>query len=300
MYIDSKKSGGRAFDMTKLVGSMLIFGTVGIVVRNVALPSAFVAMARGFLGAIVLLLVIFAGKGRPDMKAIKNNALLLLTSGAFIGINWILLFESYRFTTVATATLCYYMAPVFVIVASPFVLKARVSPLKWVCVVLALVGMAFVSEPWSMGVGDKGALGILLALGAAFFYACVTLLNKKMKGISSYDTTVVQLLSAATVIVPYVLVVDDITAQMFDAVSVVLLIVLGVVHTGIAYTMFFGSVKALPADTVALFSYIDPIVAVLLSALILGEPMTVYGIVGAVLIVTSTLISELYHPRDGK
>ncbi len=298
MDINSKKTSGNAFDMTNLIGSMLIFGTVGIVVRNVALPSAFAAMVRGYLGALVLLLVIFASKRRPDMKAIKNNALLLVLSGVFIGINWILLFESYRFTTVATATLCYYMAPVFVVTASPFVLKARVAPLKWVCVILAVLGMVFVSEPWSMGIGNGGAVGILLALGAAFFYACVTLLNKKMRNISSYDTTVVQLLSASTVIIPYVLLVDDITAEMFDPTSVILLAVLGVVHTGFAYTMFFGSVKALPADTVAIFSYIDPIVAVLLSALFLREPMTLFGIVGAVLIVASTLISELYHPKS--
>ena len=284
--------------MARLIGSMLIFGTVGLARVNIALPSAFVAMVRGFLGATFIFLVILFGKRRLDVKAIRANALFLILSGAFIGINWILLFESFRFTTVATATLCYYMAPVFVVVASPFVLKARVSPIKWLCVALALVGMVFVSEPWSMGIGDKGAVGILLALGAAFFYACVTLLNKKIKGVSSYDTTVVQLFSAAVVILPYVLLVDDVSAEMFDAVSVVLLLVLGIAHTGLAYTLFFGSIKALPADTVALFGYIDPIVAVLLSALILQEAMTVFGIIGAVLIISSTLASELIHKKS--
>ena len=292
-----KNKSDKALDMTKLIGSMLIFGTVGLVRVNIALPSAFIAMVRGFLGAAFILLVLLLGKSRLDLKAIKNNALYLVLSGAFIGVNWILLFESFRFTTVATATLCYYMAPVFVVVASPFILKARVSPLKWACVIVALLGMTLVSEPWSMGIGDDGAIGILLALGAAFFYASVTLLNKKMKDISSYDTTVVQLFSASLVIVPYVIFVDDITAEMFDPTSIVLLLVLGIVHTGFAYTLFFGSIKALPADTVALFGYIDPIVAVLLSALLLKEPMTVFGIIGAVLIIASTLVSELFDKK---
>lgn len=295
--MELKKISGKTLDMTKLIGSMLIFGTVGLLRVNVAMPSAFMAMVRGFLGAAFILLVVFLGGSRPDMKAIKKNALLLLVSGACIGINWILLFESYNYTTVAKATLCYYMAPVFVVLASPFVLKARVSLVKWGCVLLALVGMVFVSEPWSNGEGTSDLYGIALALGAAFFYACVTLLNKKMRDISSYDTTVVQLISASTVILPYVLIVDDITAEMFDPVSIVLLLVLGIVHTGFAYTMFFGSIKGLPADTVALFGYIDPIVAVLLSALILRQPMTVFGIVGAVLIVASTLVSELWHSK---
>ena len=286
-----------AMGMTKLIGSMLIFGTVGVVVRNVAFPSSCVAMVRGFFGAAILLLVMFLSKTRPNMKAIKNNALLLIVSGVFIGINWILLFESFRFTTVATATLCYYMAPVFVVVASPFILKAKVPLFKWVCVILALLGMVLVSEPWSMGVGQNEGLGILLALGAALFYASVTLLNKKMKDISAYDTTFVQLISASLVITPYVFLVDDITAEMFDPTSIILVALLGIVHTGLAYAMYFGSVKALPADTVALFSYIDPIVAVLLSALLLGEAMTVFGIIGASLIVVSTLISEVAHPK---
>ena len=285
--------------MSKLIGSMLIFGTVGLLRVNVAMPSAFMAMVRGLLGAAFILLVVLLGKGRPDMKAIKNNALLLILSGACIGINWMLLFESYNYTTVAKATLCYYMAPVFVVLASPFVLKTKVSLLKWGCVLLALLGMVFVSEPWSNGEGASDLYGIALALGAAVFYACVTLLNKKMKDISSYDTTVVQLLSASVVILPYVLLVDDITAEMFDLTSVILLLVLGIVHTGFAYTLFFGSIKGLPADTVALFGYIDPIVAVLLSALILSEPMTLFGVIGAVLIVASTLVSELMRP-EGK
>lgn len=294
---DLQKNDKRTLDMTKLIGSMLIFGTIGIAVRNVAFPSAFIAMVRGFLGAAVMLLTIFARKKRPDLKAIKDNLWLLVISGAFIGANWILLFESYRYTTVATATLCYYMAPVFVAVASPLVLKARVSPLKWGCVILALLGMALVSEPWSMGVGDRGSVGIILALGAALLYASVTLLNKKMRDISSYDMTVVQLFSAAVVILPYSLIVDDVSYDMFNLTSLLLLLIIGVVHTGIAYTLFFGSVKALPADTVALFGYIDPIVAVLLSALFLREPMTWCGIAGAVLIVASTLASEIIHSK---
>ena len=277
---------------------MLVFGTVGLVVRGTAFPSAFIAMARGFIGSAIIISAILLMKRHPDVTAIKKNIWLLLLSGTFIGINWILLFEAYKYTTVANATLCYYMAPIFVVVLSPFVIGERIGMKKWCCVIAALVGMIFVSEPWADNGGGNGPLGILLAIGAAIFYAGVTLLNKKMNDIGSYDTTLVQLLTAATVIAPYTFITEQIRADMFTVQSIFLLLLLGVLHTGIAYVMFFGSVQKLPADMVAIFGYIDPITAVLLSALLLGEPMSAFGWLGATLIILSTLISSLTKPNN--
>ncbi|MBP3401920.1 MAG: EamA family transporter [Clostridia bacterium] len=276
-----------------LAVSMLIFGTIGVVVRYCDLPSGFVAMVRGFVGALVLILVTMIIKKRPDKEGIKENLVLLLLSGACIGVNWILLFESYRYTTVATATLCYYMAPVFAVIASPIFLRARVGVGGWLCVSAAFLGMIMVSEPWSISPASNDAVGILLALGAAALYASVTIINKKMKEISSYDTTIAQLFVAAVTVMVYTLVAEKVTPDMLGAKEIILLLVVGVIHTGVAYTLFFGSVKSLPTEAVAVMSYIDPIVAVLLSALLLGEPMSVFGVIGAVLIIAATLIYEL-------
>ncbi len=277
----------------KLAASMLIFGTIGVVVRNCSLPSGFIAMVRGFIGALVMLTVALLLKKRPDREGIKGNLALLIISGAFIGVNWILLFEAYRYTTVATATLCYYMAPVFAVIASPIFLRARVGLGGWLCVAAAFVGMIMVSEPWSAGAAGSDAVGIALSLGAAALYASVTIMNKKMKEISPYDTTVVQLFVAAVVVMVYTLICESVTPEMLGLKEILLLLLLGVLHTGIAYTLFFGSVKSLPTEAVAVMSYIDPIVAVLLSALLLGESMTIWGIIGAVLIISATLIFEI-------
>ncbi len=281
--------------LAKLIFSMTIFGTVGIVVRNLSLPSGFVAMSRGYIGAVVLLLFMLLTKKLPSASAIKKNIVPLLLSGAFIGINWILLFESYSYTSVATSTLAYYMAPVFVIIASPVVIAERVKPEKWGAVIAAFIGMVLVSEPWSAANGEgAGIFGIFLALGAALFYASVTLTNKKMKDISSLDITFVQLLVASLVITPYALFAEPIRADMFNLESVLLLLTLGLLHTGLSYLFYFGSIKELPAVTVAIFGYIDPIVALILSAAVLSEKMTVFGIIGAALILSATMFSELY------
>jgi RarD protein len=272
---------------------MVIFGTIGIFRKYIDLPSSGLAVARGLIGAAFLLLVVLITGKKLDKAAIKSNLWLLLVSGAFIGINWMLLFESYRYTTVATATLCYYLAPVFVVLLSPLVLKERLSLIKGICAAVAVLGMVFVSGVFEGGLDLSRLPGILFGVGAAAFYAAVILLNKKMKPIPAMDCTVIQLAAAALVLVPYTLLVEDYAAVALSPLGIGLLVAVGVVHTGIAYALYFGSVHKLPAQTVAIFSYIDPVVAILLSALFLQEPMTVWGWVGAVLILGSTLVSEL-------
>lgn len=280
----------------ELIASMFIFGTIGIFVRHIPLPSSVIALVRGFVGALFVLLFVYLKKSRLDQAAIKKNFVMLALSGAFIGINWILLFESYHYTTVATATLCYYMQPIFVILASPFLLKEKLTLKKMVCVAVALVGMFFVSGVLETGMPALSeAKGILYGLGAAFFYATVVLMNKKITDISAYDKTIMQLGMGAIVLSPYVMLTQNLgeaSASMTPALWGLLLFV-GLVHTGIAYVLYFASMKDLKAQTIAIFSYIDPIVAIILSALLLKESMGLYGIIGAVLVLGSTFISEL-------
>ena len=274
-----------------LVASMLIFGTIGIFRKYIPLPSGMIAMVRGIVGTMFLMLVMMVGKKKPDFMAIKKNLLLLCLSGALIGFNWILLFEAYQHTSVAVATLCYYMAPVFVILASPIVLKERLTQRKMLCAVVAFVGMVLVSGVLSSGF--SGMRGILLGLGAAALYASVIMLNKKLGEIGAYDKTLVQLASAAIVLLPYVLIAENPAEMEFSALTVVMLMIVGVVHTGAAYAMYFGSMGGLKAQTVALFSYIDPAAAVVLSAVILGEKIDAAGIIGAVLVLGAAVVSDL-------
>lgn len=278
----------------KLISSMFVFGTIGLFVRYIPLPSSVIACARGLIGMLFLLLVMALRHKKLDTAAIKRNALVLILSGAAIGINWILLFESYRFTTVATATLCYYLAPMFVLLASPFVLRERLTVRKLLCVLVSLLGMVFISGVLDSGISSIRELaGILLGLGAAVFYATVVLLNKKMINIAANDRTVMQLGIAALTVLPYILLTEDISALQTTPLAIGLLFVVGIVHTGIAYAMYFGSLKDLHAQTAAIFSYIDPIVAIILSALLLNEQMGWTGVVGAILILGSALVSEL-------
>ena len=283
------------FARGQLIGAVVIFGTIGIFRRFIPLSSAMLAMVRGLVGVLFLLLIMAIIRKRPDGHAIRRNLALLLISGALIGFNWILLFEAYNYTSVATGTLCYYMAPVFVVFASPFVLRERLTWRRLLFSLVALIGMVLVSDILRVGFSDLSELkGVFLGLGAAVLYATVILLNKKLKDISAYDRTVVQLSAAFVVLVPYVFLTEDVTAISPTPLSIILLLVVGVIHTGLAYALYFGSMDKLPAQTVALYSYIDPILAVLLSALFLKETMSIGGVIGAILILGATMASELW------
>lgn len=297
---DSAKKA-QMLSKASLAFSMTVFGTIGIFVRSIELPSSFVAMARGFLGVLFLLAFKLARRQKVSLSTVKSNIRLLFASGAAIGVNWILLFESYNYTSVATATLCYYLAPIFVTVASPFVLKEKLSAKKLCCVLCALFGMIFVSGVFENGGVKAGELkGILLGTGAAAFYAAVMLLNKKLHGIADTDRTIMQLLFASLTVTPYVLLTENVASFEYGTKMVLLLLTVGIIHTGFSYTLFFGSVGRLPAQTTALFSYIDPVVAILLSALLLKEKLVLFDIIGAAMILGSTLVSEFSFKRERK
>lgn len=281
--------------LLSLVSSMLIFGTIGIFVKFIPLPSDIIAMARGLIGSVFLVMLLLLRGKSIDFSLLKKGGLLAALSGGFIGFNWIFLFEAYKYTSIATATLAYYMAPVFVILLSPVFLKEKLTIKKLACVLLAVLGMVFVSGVLSGGMPDKTqVVGILLGLAAAALYATIIIINKKITHLPSDTRTVVQLFFAAIVLVPYSLAVGSFSSAVFSVKTVLLLIIVGIVHTGIAYALYFGSMKNLKGSTVAIFSYIDPVAAIILSAVIFpDERLTVNGIIGAILILGAAFLSEL-------
>ena len=290
----------------KLAASMTIFGTIGVFRRWIPLGSASLAMSRGFLGMAFLLLLMAIRKKRPDFSAIRKRAGLLLLSGAFIGVNWMLLFEAYNYTTVAVATLCYYMSPALVVLASVFLFRERLGARKLLCVLAALVGMTLVSGILRADGGAGELRGVLLGLGAALFYAYVVLLNQKLKDVPTLEKTIVQLFAAGSAILPYALLREGTDFSVLSLAGALLTLAVGAVHTGLAYALYFGSMGSVSAQSVALFGYIDPVVAVLLSAFLLNEPLLPVEWAGAALVLLATVIGELplrerqNHKRQGE
>lgn len=275
-----------------LITSMVVFGTIGLFVRNISVSSGELALYRAVMASVMIgIFLLVTGQKIPFGK-IKKEFPLLIISGIAMGINWILLFEAYKHTTVSVATLSYYFAPVIVTVVCPLIFKEKLTAKQIICFIMSTSGLVLIT-----GLGDVGNgndfVGILLGLSAAVFYATVVLLNKFIKNVGDIHRTFLQFVSAIIVLLPYVLLSSGFTLQKLNTFGWINLLVVGLVHTGITYCMYFSALKNLPGQKAAILSYIDPLVAVLISVTVLHETMTLLQILGGVLILGFTLWNEI-------
>ncbi len=276
--------------------AMFIFGTLAPFVRNINVSSGELALYRAVMAAVLVGGFLLVTKQKLSVAGIKKELLLLLLSGAAMGINWILLFEAYKYTTVSVATLSYYFAPVLVMVVCPLLFKEKFTGKQIFCFAMSTAGLVLITE--TAGGGNQDFLGIAFGMGAAVFYATVMLLNKFIKGVTGLHRTFIQFLSAIVVLVPYVAFTGGFTLGELNNSGWVALLVVGLVHTGITYCMYFSSLKELPGQQVAILSYIDPLVAVLVSVIWLNEKISVIQCIGGLLILGFTLWSELPMGRN--
>ena len=277
-----------------LIASMTIFGTLGLFVRNIPVSSGELALYRAVLATLLIGIFLLVTKQKIPFSNIKKEVPLLLASGIAMGINWILLFEAYKYTTVSIATLSYYFAPVIVTVVCPILFKEKLTGKQIICFVMSTAGLVLITGIGDVG-GSSGFIGILFGLGAAVFYTTVILLNKFIKNVEGIHRTFLQFLAAIIVLAPYVILSSGVTLGNLNSVGWVNLLIVGLIHTGISYCLYFPSLKELPGQKAAILSYIDPLVAVLISVTILGETMNVWQVVGGILILGFTLWNELTY-----
>ena len=274
------------------IASMVIFGTLGPFVRNIPVSSGELALYRAVLAALLISVFLLITRQKIPFSDIKREVPLLLASGAAIGINWILLFEAYKYTTVSAATLSYYFAPVIVTVVCPFLFHESLTAKQMICFVMSTLGLVLITGTGRLGSGTD-IIGILFGLGAAVFYAAVILLNKFIKKVDGIHRTFLQFLSAIVVLIPYVLMTSGITLNHLNETGWIHLLIVGLFHTGVTYCMYFSALKELPGQKAAILSYIDPFVAVLISVIVLKEAMTLQQTAGGILILGFTLWNEI-------
>ena len=273
--------------------SMAIFGTIGVFVRYIPLSSGEIALYRALLALIIVGVYLFVSKQKIAFDGAKKEIFLLLLSGAAMGFNWIFLFEAYKYTTVSVATLSYYFAPVIVTVLSPLLFKEKMTLKKAICFVFSSLGLILLTGIGNIGGQENNLKGIGFGMSAAALYATVMLLNKAIKGISGIYRTFLQFASAAAVLIPYVLLSDGVNITSLKTEGLICLLIVGVIHTGITYLLYFSSLKEIEGQQAAVLSYIDPLIAVVVSVFILKEEITAIQIVGGALILCFTLLNEI-------
>ncbi|MFJ5790280.1 DMT family transporter [Lysinibacillus sp. NPDC093197] len=273
--------------------SMIIFGTIGLIVRKIDLASSERALLSSFIGCLFLTVLFFMMKKKISWHLVMANASILLFSSIALGGNWIFLYQSYDHTTIANATLGYYFAPVFVMLLSPIILKEQLSLKKVVCIIVAIMGLLLIVGEGLSASKTDDLLGLFYGLIAAAFYATLLLLNKFIKEMEKLELTIIQLGTTAIFLMPYVFLTSGFRLFSVASSSIPFILILGIFNTGIGFWLFFAGMEKLKGQSIAMLSYVDPFVAILVSALILQEQMTVLQMLGGTLLLASTFVSEI-------
>ena len=276
----------------QLVVSMSIFGTLAIFVRNISVSSGELALYRAVMAAILISCYLFFSKNKIKFSAIKKELPLLLFSGMAMGFNWILLFEAYKYTSVSAATLSYYFAPIIVTVVCPFLFHEKLTRKQILCFVMSTLGVFMITGIPDFQNMGRDTVGILFGLSAAVFYATVILLNKFIKNVAGIHRTLLQFFAAILTLIPYVACTSGFHLNTLDTKGWINLLIVGLIHTGVTYCLYFSSLKELPGQEAAILSYVDPLMAVIISVAILGESISFPQILGGILILGFAIWNE--------
>ncbi len=268
--------------------SMLIFGTNGILVHHISLASSQIILMRTLIGGLLLTLIVLL-RGGFDRAGIRADLLPLLLGGSVLGLNWVALFEAYRQLNVSLATLIYYVGPILVLLFSPLLFREKLNSRKITSVVFVAVGLVCISG--SIALRGMSMRGLLTAVVSALFYAAVIIFNKRITHTGGMQTAALELDIAFVIVLIYMMLT---VGPPHPAVSdIPWIAVIGLVNTGLAYLLYFSGLQKLPAQSAALISYVDPVSALVFSALFLHETMTPVQILGAVLIIGGAVFGEL-------
>ena len=268
--------------------SMLIFGTNGLIVSRISLAASQIVLFRTLIGGLLLTALVLL-RGGFDRAAVRSELAALLFGGAMLGLNWITLFEAYRLLNVSLSTLIYYIGPILVLLSSPFLFREKLSGRKIATVIVVFIGLLFISG--SIAQTGMNGRGLLAAILSAVFYAGLIVFNKRIVRTSGMQTAALELDVAFVVVLIYTLATAGLPE--WKRADVPYLIAIGLINTGAAYFLYFTGLKRLSAQSVALISYVDPVSALVFSALFLHEELSLMQRLGALLILGGAIFGEV-------
>ncbi len=273
----------------KLVLVMIIWGSLGVFTRYIPLSS----LSLAFLRALIALPVLFVAMKMKKAGKVKFSLLIpYIISGALLGFGWLTLFYGFKHTSISSAVMIYNMCPVYVMIFAPLVLKEAISKIQIAVILVSFLGL-FLIVGHNLLEGS-GYMGLALSAVSGIIYAAIVLINRSIKiRVDDQTATFTQIFTAMIVLLPFVLLEGNISAVVdLDARGLVFTILLGVLHTGVAYTMFFSLYAHMKSVEIVSYSYLEPLFGILFSVIFIGEKFTLPQIIGGVLILGSTFIGE--------
>lgn len=276
--------------MVYLILALLLFGSNGIVASYINLNSYEIVFLRTLLGSVTLIIVFFATKRKLTFFKYKCQSAFLTISGIAMGASWIFLYDAYDKIGVSIASLLYYCGPIIVMALSPVVFRERLTKPKVISFFAVLAGIFLVNG--TVFNENKNVWGIFCGLMSAVCYSFMVIFNKKAKDITGLENSMIQLFISFLTVAVFVGIKQGYGIDV-DRASVLPVLVLGLLNTGLGCYLYFSSIGRLPVQTVAICGYLEPLSAVIFSMIFLNEIMLPMQLIGAVLIIGGAIYGEL-------
>ncbi len=278
----------------KYIFALLLFGSNGIIASFIELGSLHIVFLRTFIGSLLLITLFFISGGKLSFYKYKRHFIFLIISGMAMGASWMFLYEAYARIGVSIASLLYYCGPVIVMALSPLLFKERLAPAKVFGFCTVLIGILMING--NIFEYRSDVRGIVYGLLSAVMYAFMVICNKKAKNIVGLENSVLQLTIAFLTVALFIVIKQEYIIQISKT-SMLPILILGILNTGIGCYFYFSSIGKIPVQTVAICGYLEPLSAVLFALLLLHEKMTPPQIIGAICIIGGAMISELIRLR---
>lgn len=267
--------------------AMMISGSIGAFVLLSGLPVIDVVFWRCLIGAVALLLFILLSR-QPFSRLTRFTLALAILGGVALVINWLLLFAAYSRVSIGMATVVYNTQP-FMLVLLSMMLGEKVSAVKWGWLLLAFSGVVILlSSELTPAHSDNLVTGIILALGAAFFYALTAIIARKLQPLPAQHIAFIQVIVGTVMLLPLVH-----HPEFNSHFPWRYLLILGIVHTGIMYQLLYSAIQKLPTPVTGSLSFIYPLVAILVDYLVFHHALAPLQLAGGVLILLAAAGNNL-------
>ena len=278
----------------KYIIALLLFGSNGIVASNIHLPSVEIVFWRTLIGSLLLVVIFLATRQKITFIKEKRDTLFIVLSGIAMGTSWMFLYEAYSQIGVSLASLSYYCGPVIVMALSPILFKEKLTKNKFMGFFSVLIGIFLVNG--TVSGKELNIFGIFCGLMSAVMYSFMVILNKKATKEQGLENSTIQLIVSFLTVAVFVGFKTgyQITISGNDLLWVM---VIGLLNTGVGCYFYFSSIGKLPVQTVAICGYLEPLSAVILATIILGETMYPLQILGAILIIGGAVFGECYNKK---
>lgn len=279
--------------MLYIVIAMIMWSFLGIIIKSTVIDVDELILFSAAISSFILLSYILLNNYR--MLLINSSLLISIYFISIIGlINTFTFFYAYKHTTVALAVLTHYTAPFFVVILAAIFLKEKITLMIVLSIISAALGMYLILDLSieeilrQVSARDSHTIGILSGLLSGFFYAVLIILFKKLLNkIDVLPLTAIQNSFVAITLIPFF----DMPTNIASILPSILM--LGIVQSTIAPLIYLKGIKQVRANTAAILGYIEPLSAIMLGIVFLGESLEPITIVGGLLILVSGLLCSI-------